>query len=88
MINRLYILSDGALEERGLISPAEMLDVTWLFFRECRKRSVKAVYLDGGYYAEKNGTMLTLTIGEVSGSIPSRMLEVALEEMMARTFGQ
>ncbi len=87
-MNRIFILRAGDREERGLVSVAELLDAIWLFFHECRKRGVKAVYLDGAFIAEKDGVMLTLTIGETCESIPSRMLEDVLEDFLTRSFGE
>ncbi len=83
-MNRLFILKIGSLEYRGLISPGELPDLTWAFNDTCARHGMKAEYHKGVFHAEKDGLKVTLTIGQVCQSRPSRCLEDVLDELSER----
>ena len=86
-MNRLYILTVGSLEIRGLISSGELPELVRVFYGASAQRGATADYLgEGKFLAVKKEVRLTLTIGEYHKSMPSRMLVEVLEEVMDQYF--
>ena len=86
-MNRLYVVSVGSLEIRGLISPGELPDLVSVFYGASARRGVTAEYCgEGLFVAEKDNVTLTLTIGSYHKAFPSRMVADVLEEVMDQVF--
>ena len=86
-MNRQYILRTGSREVRGLVSPGELPDVVLTFYREASNRGAEAEFLQGGVLVASRGdAQVTLEITSTHRSIPSRLLEDELIEMMDMAF--
>ena len=86
-MNRLFVLTVGSWEIRGLISPGELPDVVLTFYREASRWCATADFLQGGVLVAKRGDVqVTLEIRSMYRSIPSRLLEDELIEMMEMAF--
>ena len=86
-MNRLFVITMGTLEIKGLISPGELPEVVRDFYRLSGQKGAKADYLGGGIFiAVKEGIRLTLTIGAYHKSMPGKMLLDVLEEVMEIAF--
>lgn len=86
-MNRLFIVSVGSREIRGLISPGELPEVVRSFYSESTCRGATPDYLgDGVFVAVKETVKLTLTIGDYQDSMPSKLLEDLLCEIMEEVF--
>ena len=86
-MNRLFVISVGSREIRGLISPGELPDMVRLFYCEATSRGATPDYLgDGVFVAVKEAVRLTLTIGDYQDSMPSKLLEDLLCEIMEEVF--
>lgn len=86
-MNRLFIISVGSREIRGLISPGELPEVVRSFYSESASRGAIADYLGNGeFVAVKKTVRLTLTIGDYHDSMPSKLFEDLLCEIMEEVF--
>lgn len=86
-MNRLFVISVGSLEIKGLISPGELPDVVINFYRMSENRGASPDYLgDGVFVAVKQEVRLTLTVGDYHDPMPSRLLVEVLEEIMEQVF--
>lgn len=86
-MNRLFVLRTGTLEVRGLVSPGELPDVVLTFYREASRWGAAADFLQGGVLVASRGEIqVTLEIRSTHRSIPSRLLEDELIEMMDQAF--
>jgi len=86
-MNRLFIITMGTLEIRGLISPGELPEVVRNFYRLSEQKGADAEYAGHGFFvAVKGAIKVSLTIGEYSKPIPSRLLIEVLEEVMEEAF--
>ena len=86
-MNRLYVITMGTLEIRGLISPGELPEVVSDFYRLCGRKGAKADYLgDGLFMAEKGEVQVKLTIGAYHEAFPCRLLLNVLEEVIETAF--
>lgn len=86
-MNRLYILSMGSLEIRGLISSRELPDLVLMFYNESAERGAEAKYLANGIFiATKSEVTVKLEIQGPHPAIPCRMLHDVLEEVMEKAF--
>ena len=86
-MNRLYVITMGTLEIRGLISPGELPEVVSDFYRLCGRKGAKADYLgDGLFIAEKGEVQVKLTIGAYHKAFPCRLLLNVLEEVIETAF--
>ena len=86
-MNRLFVISVGSREIRGLISPGELPEVVRSFYHESTSRGAIPDYLGNGVFVAVRETVkLTLTIGDYQDSMPSKLLEDCLCEIMAEVF--
>ena len=86
-MNRLFCISLGILEVKGLISSGELPDLINTFYRLSEDRGAHADYVgDGLFVAVKGEVKLSLMIGAFHEAIPSRLLFDVLEELMDKAF--
>ena len=86
-MNRVYVVKMGSREFRGLISPGEMLDVVTVFYHHAERYSAKADFLlSGELVATKGEVTVSLMVGAPCLTMPSRLLEEVLEEVMEKAF--
>ena len=86
-MNRLFIITFGSLEIRGLIAPCELPDVVRDFYRLSEQKGAKADYQgEGIFFAVKEEVQVKLTIGAYHDAIPSKTLLEVLEEVMEIAF--
>lgn len=86
-MNRLYILTVGSLEIRGLISSVELPDLVLMFYSASAERGAEAKYLANGIFiATKSEVTVKLEIQGPHPSIPCGMLQDRLEEIMEKAF--
>ena len=88
-MNRLFVLTVGSREIRGLISPGELPDVVIAFYHESKRYGANSVFLVSGELVAKRGDLeVSLRIESVSESMPSRQLKDVLEEVMEKAFSE
>ncbi len=86
-MNRLYILTVGSLEIRGLISSGELPEVVLMFYGASSRMGAEAKYLANGIFiATKSEVTVKLEIQGPHPAIPCRMLHDVLEEVMEKAF--
>lgn len=86
-MNRLFRITVGGTEVKGLVSPAELPDILYLFNSLCKQKGATPLYLSKGVLqASKGKITLRLTIEGISHSIPSKTLEESLTEVLDQTF--
>lgn len=88
-MNRLYVIKVGSLEIKGLISPSELPDLMAFFETEAKRRSASARYAGNGLLiAVKDGIEISLTVGTIEASIPSRCVFDEIDKAMDHAFGR
>lgn len=86
-MNYLFVLQSGPLEIRGLVSPGELPDVVLTFYREASRWGATPKFQHGGILiASRDGIQVTLELISTHRSIPSKLLEDVLVEMMEQAF--
>ena len=86
-MSRLYVITSGSLEIRGLVSPGELPDLVAEFYCSAEQYGAKAdMLLNGELIAVKGDVKVSLMVGATSPPMPSRLLEEVLEEVMERAF--
>lgn len=86
-MNRLYILTVGSLEIRGLISSGELPEVVLMFYKAASRRGAEAQYLANGIFiATKSEVTVKLEIQGRHQSFPCKMLQEVLEQVMDEAF--
>lgn len=86
-MNRLFVITVGSFEARGLISPGELPDVVFQFYSSAKERGAIPSYHAGGIFkAIKGDVILNLTIGPYHAAIPSSMLCELIEKAMDYAF--
>lgn len=86
-MNRLYILTVGSLEIRGLISSGELPEIVLMFYGTSSRMGAEAKYLSNGIFiATKSEVTVKLEIQGPHQSIPCRMLQDVLEDVMEKAF--
>ena len=86
-MSRLYVITSGALEIRGLVSPGELPDLVTEFYHHAELYGARAdMLLNGELVAIKGDVEVCLMVGATSPPMPSRLLEEVLEEVMEIAF--
>lgn len=86
-MNRLFVITVGSLEVRGLISPGELPDVVTVFYRTAERHGATPSYPQPGtFLAVKGRSVVKLVIGPYHQAIPSKMISEVLEDLMAQAF--
>lgn len=85
-MNRLYTITDGATEMKGLIAPGELPNLMSNFEWLSRYYGAEPEYQDGSMIARKEDVEVRLTVGGYHKSIPGKRVLNALVFIMDERF--